>query len=136
MNFFSSEIFNNCDNRHIASEPHIRIQILTIQFREDADFFENYHGELLIIIHSGTAKIQTRSEEKTLSDNDQVLLIDGEGFILNPLNESEEIKVQFIWTPGPNPCKFCWELANRWYGDESTDQEEVNESKKWWMFWK
>lgn len=118
MDYFSSELFAKADNRHIASEPHIRIQVLTISYREDVDFFDKYHGELLIIIHSGAAKIQTRAKEKILKTNDQVLLIDGEGFILNPVDKLEEVKAQFIWTPGPNPCKDCWEISNRFYKED------------------
>lgn len=35
--------------RHLASEPHIRIQVITIPYYEGDNYFE-FHGELLLIV--------------------------------------------------------------------------------------
>ncbi|MBU1410377.1 hypothetical protein KKC22_02555 [Myxococcota bacterium] len=115
MYYYSIDKIKNEENRHLASEPHLRIQILTMSYRKDAKRFDAYHGELLIQILDGSASLETAKEKAVLAPGDQVLLVDGEGFILNPAEEAKTIKAQFIWAPGLNPCRTCWENFGKFY---------------------
>ncbi|MBU1535722.1 hypothetical protein KKF84_10405 [Myxococcota bacterium] len=118
MYYFSSDRIRNEANKHLASEPHIRIQILTIPYRAGQKLFDEYHGELLIQILDGSAILQTLNEERALVPGDQVLLEDGEGFVLRPSEKEKTVKAQFIWAPGLNPCKICWENYGKFYEKE------------------
>lgn len=120
MNYFSSQTLSEATGRHIASEPHLRIQVLSIPADASSEFFDHYHGELLLLILEGKAKIRTPESEIELSQGDQVLLVDGEKFNILPASGYNEVKVQYIWAPGPNPCKFCWELDNKFFGNNAT----------------
>lgn len=93
---------------------------MQIPYRERTDLFDQYHGELLIQILEGTATIRTAESKQQMEAGDQVLLVDGEPFNLNPTNTIEEILAQFIWMPGLNPCKTCWENYGRFYNKENS----------------
>ena len=82
MQKFTTEMFSTLGSEHIASEPHMRIQIVIItNHYVFSGYFDNYHGELLIIVLEGRINLRTSSgllEE--LTEGDQALLVDGEGF--------------------------------------------------------
>ncbi len=120
MQFSSAEIFQRDDGRHLASEPHLRVQILTLDYQAAPQFFDGYHGELLIQIHDGAALLSTRNAERRMEVGDQALLVDGEAFMLNPVEEGKTVRAQYIWAPGPNPCKTCWETSGRFFDVRKT----------------
>lgn len=115
--YLSIDYIKNCENRHIASESHIRIHLSEIQYKNEEHYFD-FHGELLIIIIEGTGIIKTKLKEIEVNTNDQILLINGESFFFTAKNENTTVKAEFVWTPGMNPCKDCWEISNRFYREE------------------
>jgi hypothetical protein len=44
-----------------------------------------------------------------------VLLVDGEAFRIDPVEGASGV-VELVWTPGPNPCRTCWEIDGRFFG--------------------
>jgi hypothetical protein len=106
--------------RHFASEPHLRIQVLSVSPTETgqpADLFSAYHGELLVLCVKGRCRVETKESGIDLAELDQVLLLDGEPFRLVGI-EGEQAVVELIWTPGPNPCRACWEADNKFFAGE------------------
>ncbi len=123
MQKFTTEMFSTLGSEHIASEPHMRIQIVIItNHYVFSGYFDNYHGELLIIVLEGRINLRTSSgllEE--LTEGDQALLVDGEGFNITKSSPSiADAKLEFIWSPGPNPCQICWEMNNNFYSKTIT----------------
>lgn len=100
--------------RHLASEPHIRIQVITIPYYDGDKYFE-FHGELLLIALKGEGYVKTKKRKIEFKKDDQVLLTDGDPFYLSSKAPDTAMIVQFIWTPGLNPCEHCWNIANRFY---------------------
>jgi hypothetical protein len=43
------------------------------------------------------------------------LLVDGEAFRIDPVEAASGV-VELVWTPGPNPCRTCWEIDGRFFG--------------------
>jgi hypothetical protein len=106
-------------SRHFASEPHVRIQVVRIPGiggKEQKDFFAGYHGELIVICLEGRCRVETRDSGINLAEMDQALLLDGEGFRIVTLDGDAAV-VEMIWTPGPNPCRFCWETDGKFFKD-------------------
>lgn len=93
--------------RHVASETHIRIHISEIPCREDISLYSDYHGELLLVVLKGNGKLVTRDETVSLSDKDQILLVNSEPFFLTSDSIDDMMVVQFCWLPGPYECKIC-----------------------------
>jgi hypothetical protein len=117
MEFLSrARLLDHHGGRHLASEPHIRIQVQPVPVRasDGAPFFTRYHGELLIHCVQGACRVETERAACELAQGDQVLLFDGEGFRIDRSNEHDAI-VQLIWTPGPNPCRTCWETDDNFF---------------------
>lgn len=102
--------------QHIASEPHIRVQILEISTSLSASY--SYHGELLLLILRGTCALRTEKENRIVNVGDQVLLTAGEKFEIALPNDSSTVIMQMIWTPGINPCKVCWDNDARFFSGE------------------
>jgi hypothetical protein len=104
-------IFSTEHSRHFASEPHIRIQVITIESNRGTELLtDKYHGELLIICLKGKLKAVSKTATAELNEGDQVLFFDGEPFQIHTANpDGTSSLAQFIWTPGNNPCKFCFE---------------------------
>ena len=92
---------------HVASEAHVRVQVLAVEQQENPELFSGYHGELLLLALKGTCMVWAEGDWVALVEGDQALLIDGEAFCLEPAGD--EVLVQFTWMPGPNPCETCWE---------------------------
>jgi hypothetical protein len=116
MELFTSNQLAITGGRHIASEPHMRVQVLTLTTESSKEFFDTYHGELLIIVLEGSLKLTTIDRSEILNRGDQALLIDSEKFNALPADGHSEVKVEYIWAPGNNPCKFFWEVDNKFYG--------------------
>lgn len=95
------------ESRHLASEPHMRIQVMRIDTVSTTDLFDGYHGELLIMIWSGNAVLRTAEGSQPLKAGDQCMLVDGEPFKINPEAEGAPIVVQMIWSPGTTRCEKC-----------------------------
>lgn len=108
----------DCDQgRHYASEPHLRIQVLRIpggRNQPAEDLFGNYHGELLIVVLQGRCRVETATSSLDLGEYDQALLLDGEAFRIVGVADDEAV-VELVWTPGPNPCRVCWEREGRFF---------------------
>ncbi len=103
-------------SRHFASEPHMRIQVLDISNKApDTPLFDTYHGELLIICLQGSVDIRTDGQTTRLNLHDQVLLVDGESFSFDPVSSEPPI-IQFVWAPGMNPCRKCYEVYGGFFG--------------------
>lgn len=116
MNFLPKTVFQNeQESRHLASEPHMRIQIMKISSTASQELFDRYHGELLIIIWSGDAVLKTKDGIQRMGIGDQCLLVDGEPFNLRPETEGKEIVAQMIWSPGMNPCEECWKSDGKFF---------------------
>lgn len=56
-----------------------------------------------------------------LEEGDQVLL-SNEPFRIDPMAPGTEPVVQLVWTPGPNPCRFCWETDSRFFQPSADEQ--------------
>ena len=97
---------------HIASEPNVRIEVHEVV----SAIRPPYHGELLLVILHGTCRVRTAKSWQIVNAGDQVLLVDGEEFEIAPVVDQETATVQFIWMPGLNPCRVCWERDNRFFG--------------------
>jgi len=112
-----ARLLDHHGGRHLASEPHIRIQVLPVRARseDDGSLFAEYHGELLIHCLDGACRVRTASDRVELAAGDQVLLVDGEPFRIDHVEDHEGV-VQLIWAPGLNPCQTCWENNGRFYG--------------------
>ena len=117
MEVWTSDYLLHKAGQHIASEPHIRVQILEISSSLPGGY--SYHGELLLLILSGACTVRTEKENRTVNVGDQVLLTDGEKFEIALLNEAFPVIVQMIWTPGMNPCKVCWDNDARFFSGEN-----------------
>lgn len=113
MKFIPETVFTRADSRHLASETHLRIQILEIP-NTDAPpgFFDIRHGELLIIVLSGSGVLETRDASQSLKKGDQALVTQSESFRLVPSAQPSDLFVQMIWAPGPHACKTCAELIS------------------------
>lgn len=105
-------------NRHYISEPHIRVNVSTIPqsvWEDSQKLFDHHHGEVLLIILSGNGVVNTQTKTIEVNEGDQILINDGEAFNVLPDRNIESIRVQFVWTPGLNPCKTCWERDSKFY---------------------
>ena len=91
--------------RHVASEPHLRIQVLEFKTGAEPPRPFAFHGELLLITLAGQATVRTAKGRWPLGVHDQFLLMDGEPFAVEATEQ--DAVVQFVWTPGPNPCPTC-----------------------------
>jgi hypothetical protein len=103
--------------RHFVSEPHVRIQVLPVPAPGSGasdQLFSNYHGELLIHCLDGRCVVKTAKDEAELGQGDQVLLVDGEPFRIDRIENLEGV-VQLIWSPGMNPCRTCWERDGKFF---------------------
>lgn len=111
-----SKLLEHHGGRHVVSEPDIRIQVLPVRLRPGTgeELFDRYHGELLAHCLDGACIVRTETEAVELSRGDQVLLVDGAPFKIDRTDGQEGV-VQLIWTPGNNPCRFCWELNGRFF---------------------
>ena len=88
--------------------------------RRESGLFDRYHGELLVHCIDGRCVVATERESCELARGDQVLLLDGEPFRIDRIDHEEGV-VQLIWTPGPNPCRTCWELDGQFFGPPVAD---------------
>ena len=105
------------EGRHLASEPHLRIQVRRVPgtaHEQRRDLFGGYHGELLVICLKGQCRIETGSSGLDLAELDQALLVDGEPFRLLGTGV-EDAMVEMIWAPGPNPCRTCWDADGKFF---------------------
>ncbi|HVH42783.1 MAG TPA: hypothetical protein VM925_10590 [Labilithrix sp.] len=118
--------------RHFASEPHLRIQVLPVapkggfahSSRRADGLFDRYHGELLIICLAGTCTVTTETDAADLREGDQALLCNGEAFRVDRRHEEEAAVIQLVWSPGPNPCRACWETDRRFFEPRRTPTDE------------
>lgn len=110
-----STLQQETESRHLASEPHMRIQVMKIETKTYRELFHGYHGELLIVVWSGTALLETATESQLLNAGDQCLLAGGEPFKVEPEAEGTSIIVQMIWSPGVNPCEECFSSALKFF---------------------
>jgi hypothetical protein len=112
-----TRLLSHHGGRHFVSEPHIRIQVLPVPVRAQAAeaLFERYHGELLIHCLEGVALVVTDRESCRLAEGDQAVLLDGEAFRIDRVEEVPGV-VELVWTPGNNPCRTCWENNGRFFG--------------------
>jgi hypothetical protein len=98
------------EGRHIASESHVRIQILSIPGMSPelrSDYFDAYHGELLIVGLRGSCRVEGPTSYVVLDETDEVFLSAGEPFRIVGIDPSGAA-VQMIWTPGiSDPCAVC-----------------------------
>ena len=117
MEVWTSDYLLRKAGQHIASEPHIRVQILEISSSLPGGY--SYHGELLLLILRGTCAVRTEKEDRMVNVGDQVLLADGEEFKIALLNEDSPVIVQMVWAPGMNPCKVCWDNNARFFSGEN-----------------
>ncbi|MBI5627909.1 MAG: hypothetical protein HY953_03235 [Candidatus Rokubacteria bacterium] len=105
------------EGRHFASEPHLRIQVRRIpgtSTEQRQSLFGAYHGELLAICLKGRCSVETANTGLVLGEMDQALLVDGEPFRIVGI-DIEDAVVELIWAPGPNPCRFCWEVDRKFF---------------------
>lgn len=112
-----TRLLSHHGGRHFVSEPHIRIQVLPVPVRgaRGEALFGRYHGELLIHCLQGTCLVVTERESCQLGEGDQAVLLDGEAFRIDPVENAAGV-VELVWTPGNNPCRTCWEINGRFYG--------------------
>jgi hypothetical protein len=112
-----TRLLSHHGGRHFVSEPHIRIQVLPVPVRGALGeaLFGRYHGELLIHCLQGACLVVTERESCQLGEGDQVVLLDGEAFRIDPVENAAGV-VELVWTPGNNPCGTCWENNGRFYG--------------------
>ncbi len=120
MELFLKDNVTNREDGHLASEPHMRVQIRTLTLESSTEYFEKYHGEVLLIVLDGEAIIRTMGKTEILGKGDQALMIDGEKFNILPADEHSKVRIEYVWSPGSNPCKFCWEIDNRFYGNKAS----------------
>ena len=115
--FPRSRLLAHRGGRHLASEPHIRIQVqpVPVHAATGEALFDAYHGELLINCLLGDCLVVTARESCALAQGDQALLLDGEAFRIDRAGDHESV-VQLVWTPGPNPCRTCWEIDDKLLG--------------------
>jgi homogentisate 1,2-dioxygenase len=111
MKRFAREDLLRSDGSHITSEPHVRMHVTSVTQEHPSDLFENYHGELLLIVLKGRCAVVSSTEQHHLNQGDQALLVDGEAFGLR--TDEDEALVQFVWMPGVNPCETCWTNYSR-----------------------
>ena len=107
--------------RHFASEPHIRIEVLdpaTLRRAQSRQPFTQYHGELLIICLKGSLRVKTTTSALDLATHDQALLLDGEAFTIECLG-GDDTCAEFIYAPGPTPCRVCWETDSKFFEDSA-----------------
>ena len=105
--------------RHFASEAHLRIQVLPVPVTGAGDpreLFAGYHGELLVLCVQGGCSVRTKDGSNQLDEGDQALLVDGEPFAIDRIDERDGV-VQLVWTPGMNPCRVCYENNGRFFGE-------------------
>lgn len=116
-----ARLLDHRGGRHLVSEAHIRIQIQPVPLHagDGHPFFSRYHGELLIHCLEGRCLVQTSIDACELSQGDQVLLRDGEAFRIDRVDEHDGV-VQLVWTPGPNPCRTCWQSSNKFFASPLT----------------
>ena len=93
----------------------MRIQVMRIDGKTCRDLFNGYHGELLIVVWSGNAKLQTATESQLMKAGDQCLLAGGEPFKVEPEAEDTSIVVQMVWSPGVNPCQECVKRDSKFF---------------------
>jgi hypothetical protein len=79
------------ENRHLVSEAHMRVQVITIPHAHEDGLFDRYHGELLIQVLDGSGLLKTVNSEITMQVGDQALLMNGEGFSLGPTAGSSHV---------------------------------------------
>jgi hypothetical protein len=103
--------------RHLASEAHLRVQVVSVPAAREpppGELFSGYHGELLVLCLQGRCRVDIGASTLELDAHDQALLVDGEPFrILG--TDADGALVQLIWTPGPTPCRACWESNGRFF---------------------
>lgn len=112
MEYWNAEYLLRNKGNHVASERHVRIDVHDIV----SPIRPPHHGELLLVILHGTCSVRTEKSSHIANAGDQVLIVDGDEFEIAPVVDKDIATVQFIWTPGLNPCRFCWETNNRFYG--------------------
>jgi homogentisate 1,2-dioxygenase len=118
MEIWTADHLRQKAGQHIASEPHLRIEIQEVTSSMRLDTL--YHGELLVLILHGSVNVRTEKGLQKVSPGDQILLSDGESFELILRDEHSSVTVQMIWTPGLNPCEVCWEHNNRFFSEQSS----------------
>jgi len=100
--------------RHIASEQHVRIQVLEIK-PGSRDPWAVDRGSLLITVISGHCHVRANEKQATLGPGEQWLLDEGDLVAVTRANQEEEAIVQYLWAPGfsgpPIPLE---ELRRRW----------------------
>lgn len=99
MKYWKEKFLLEMVGNHVASESHIRVQIVDIPKIELKPWLLS-KGELLIIALLGSCIISTESEKQQLFPHDQVLLVEGERFSICRCHSEEQSIVQLIWTPG------------------------------------
>lgn len=102
-------------SQHFASEPHIRIQMIEVKRSVGTSDLFSFHGEVLVICQRGTIIGRTATETHSLREKDQLLFTGGDPFALEIEPKAAAAAAQLIWTPGPNPCKVCWQTASRFF---------------------
>jgi len=113
----NAQLTSESVGRHLASEAHLRAQIVSIPASDERTsdaLFSGYHGELLILCAKGSVRVRTGESTTVLEERDQALLIDGEPFRVDRADGHDAV-VQLIWTPGPTPCRACWESDGRFF---------------------
>lgn len=85
--------------RHIASEEHVRIQVLDVKpgQREPTQILR---GNLLINVLRGKCLVRVNSSQEVLGEGDQWLIEKGDIIAIMRASQDEEVAAQLIWMPG------------------------------------
>jgi hypothetical protein len=102
---FSRQQLLRASGQHLASTPHVRLQVLAITQTSAAPPFARDHGEVLLVVLAGSCNLVLDKDQHPMVPGDQALVEDGEAFML--FSKNADAIVQFVWLPGPNPCKPC-----------------------------
>ena len=99
MEIFTDSQFLESTARMIASQPQSRVQVVEVEFRRDAQLEVMDHGEMMITVIKGRGQIKTEQSEHPLEKDDQVLLSEGDTFLLLPINNNDPFVVHIYWAP-------------------------------------
>ena len=99
MEIYNDGQFLENTARLIASQPQSRAQVVEVPFRRDAQPERVEHGEMMITVIKGSGLIKAEQSEHALEKDDQVLLSEGDAFVLLPASDNKPFVVQVYWAP-------------------------------------
>ncbi len=116
---WTSRYLNAMAGGHIASEQHVRIQVLEIKPGERPPWPID-RGNLLITVIRGLCRVRANEKEAVLHSGEQWLLDEGDTVQVTSADQDIAI-VQYLWAPGfsgpPIPLE---ELRHRWNGPQDS----------------